>query len=98
MEADIELVEGEVQLDILRQQPHDLGLQPTPGRPKARQTLLGLCPRRRLKNRMCIGRELLTPQPSRLLKAQGFLAGRVGHYEITIAEVPLQTTDFMHCT
>src|SRR6266496_1937760 len=39
MQADVELVEGQAQPDILRQQPHDLGLKLAPGRPKGGQAL-----------------------------------------------------------
>jgi hypothetical protein len=62
------------------------------------QALKGFCPRWRLKDRVRIGRDLLAPQSSCLLKAQGFLGARVGHHEIAIAELAFQATDFMHRT
>src|SRR5262245_2371522 len=98
MQAGIELVEGEVQLDIFRQQPHHLALKLAPGRLNSGQTLKRFLARWRLEDRMCVGCELHSSSPSRLLKGQGFLADWIGLVEITITEVSLQTTDFMHRT
>src|SRR5262249_52264194 len=50
MQADIELVESEAQLDILCQQPHDIGLKLAPRRPKGSQALKSFRPRWRVKD------------------------------------------------
>ncbi len=55
MEATIELLEGQAQRDILRQQPHDCTLKRTPRRAKAGQTLKGFRPCWCRKDRVRIG-------------------------------------------
>jgi site-specific DNA recombinase len=58
MQRDVELVEGQTQFDILRQQPHDLGFKLAPPRPKGGQVLKGLRPRWRFEDGVRISRDL----------------------------------------
>src|SRR5215475_1821126 len=98
MERIVELIKGETGVDILAQCAHYLGLKRPPSGLESGEALKGFRTSRRLKDRMSVGRELLAPQLPRLLKGQGRLCGRGSAGQITIAEMPLQATDFMHRT
>ena len=98
MQRDVELVEGEAQLDSFRQQPHNFSLQRAPGGLKRGQTLKGFRPRWRVEDGVGSGRDLLAPQPPRLLKRQGHLGRRIRCHEIALTELPRETTDCMHRT
>ena len=62
MQRMVELVKGQAEIDILAQQPHDLGLKCPPGGAKLRQTLFGLRTTRSFKNRVRVGGKLLPAQ------------------------------------
>src|SRR2546425_10481217 len=96
MQCNIELIKREAALDALRELPHHLRLDSPPGRLNGGEALNCLGSTRCLEDRVRVRRELLSPQPPRLLKGQGGVRGRVSPEEIAIAEMPLQTTDFMY--
>ncbi len=77
MQRDVELVVGEAQLDIFRQQSHHLGFQRAPGGLKGGKALKGFRPGWCFEDGVRSGRDLLAPQPPRLLKRQGRLGRRV---------------------
>src|SRR6266567_9339916 len=96
MQCNSELIKREAALDALPELPHHLRLHGPPGRLNGGQALTCLGSTRRLEDRVCVRRELSSPQPPRLLKGQGRLRGRVSSQQIARAELPRETTDFMH--
>src|SRR6266540_3325539 len=96
MQCTIELIKGEAALNALRELPHHLRLHSPPSHLKGGQALTCLGSTRRLEDRVRVGRDLLSPQPPRLLKGQGRLGGLLSPHQIAIAEMPRETTDFLH--